>query len=368
MFHYWGRRGPMAALALEIAQIAPQIDWFDTSLSIADACELAPEIVATGTPVQLIPGFDGAASFFCRTLVLPRLRRWLGGDLRRRGIDAVITLMPHVWSPLMPGLWRSVGVRRLVVVHDAAAHPGDPMAALTRWLLYDARSADAVVTFSHHVTRQLVADGRVPSKCVYTMPHPTLTAALANASICSRNVCGPVLRLLFFGRILRYKGLSILTTTAEILRALGVPFDLSVIGEGSLEGMQARLLQAGARVENRWVPQEEVAAILRQYDAIVLPYIEASQSGVIALARGVGLPVIASDVGGISEQVRHDVDGILVPPGDSQALADAIIRLASDTATLKRLADGSLAAAQQTTVKKFTEATARILLDQSNAC
>src|SRR4029079_17908785 len=54
-----------------------------------------------------------------------------------------------------------------------------------------------------------------------------------------------------------------------------------------------------------------------------------------------GLPVVAPDAGGPAEIIRHDVDGLLVPPGDTVALADALRRLAADPATRRRLGDAA---------------------------
>ena len=77
------------------------------------------------------------------------------------------------------------------------------------------------------------------------------------------------------------------------------------------------------------IPNDEIASLFGHVDYLVLPYIEASQSGVIPLAYSFGKPVIASDVGAISEQVTLDT-GILVEPGNVEHLASAIIALTMD--------------------------------------
>ncbi|MCS6940794.1 MAG: glycosyltransferase, partial [Roseiflexus sp.] len=61
-------------------------------------------------------------------------------------------------------------------------------------------------------------------------------------------------------------------------------------------------------------------------DAVVLPYLEATQSGVAQLAIGFEKPMIATSVGGMPETIRDGETGLIVPPGDSAALADAIVR------------------------------------------
>ena len=85
-------------------------------------------------------------------------------------------------------------------------------------------------------------------------------------------------------------------------------------------------------------------------DFVVLPYRDATQSGVIAAALGNGRPVIASRVGGIPENIRDGEEGLLVMPGDPAALAAAIERALSSrerrlqmAESVKRTAAGALA-------------------------
>jgi glycosyltransferase involved in cell wall biosynthesis len=75
-----------------------------------------------------------------------------------------------------------------------------------------------------------------------------------------------------------------------------------------------------------------VAELFTEADAVVLPYAEASQSGVLNLAAAFGLPVIATDVGELRATVEGQRMGLAVPAGDAEALAGAIRRLATDPA------------------------------------
>jgi glycosyltransferase involved in cell wall biosynthesis len=74
----------------------------------------------------------------------------------------------------------------------------------------------------------------------------------------------------------------------------------------------------------------------------VLPYTEASQSAVIPLAYAFGKPVVAAAVGSIPEVVDHGQDGLLVPPRDSDALAEAVIGLLKDPETRRRMGQSAL--------------------------
>jgi len=84
-------------------------------------------------------------------------------------------------------------------------------------------------------------------------------------------------------------------------------------------------LEPHVQIDNRYVPNEEVVGIFDRADVLVLPYLSATQSAVAQIALRNGLPVIASRTGGLSEVVIENVNGLLFPPGDSDALADQII-------------------------------------------
>jgi glycosyltransferase involved in cell wall biosynthesis len=79
-----------------------------------------------------------------------------------------------------------------------------------------------------------------------------------------------------------------------------------------------------------YVPDEEVATYFAAADVVVLPYLRATQSGITQVALGLGVPMIASRVGGLPEAVREGENGLLVPPGDPAALAAAIVRFYRD--------------------------------------
>lgn len=70
--------------------------------------------------------------------------------------------------------------------------------------------------------------------------------------------------------------------------------------------------------------------MFQRSSVVVLPYVEAAQSGVVPTAYGFGRPVVVTTVGGIPEQVDDGVTGLIVPPRDARALADAVIKIMKD--------------------------------------
>jgi glycosyltransferase involved in cell wall biosynthesis len=97
-----------------------------------------------------------------------------------------------------------------------------------------------------------------------------------------------------------------------------------VVGSGPESAELARLrAMPGVSVENRWVPEGELGALLGWADALVLSHREASQSGVAAAAIAAGRWVVATRVGGLAEQVEGQATSVLCEP-DPESLAAAI--------------------------------------------
>jgi glycosyltransferase involved in cell wall biosynthesis len=80
----------------------------------------------------------------------------------------------------------------------------------------------------------------------------------------------------------------------------------------------------GVKVENRWVPECEVSTILNWSDVVVLPYREASQSGIAPTALAAGRRVVATRVGGLLEQLEAEPLATLCEP-DATSLAAALL-------------------------------------------
>jgi glycosyltransferase involved in cell wall biosynthesis len=155
------------------------------------------------------------------------------------------------------------------------------------------------------------------------------------------------------GTLHEVKGQRHLIAAFAALVERGVDAALTLIGEGedraALEaqvealGLESRVTFAGQR------RRAEVLARLAQTDVLVAPSVptaEGKREGlpvVLIEALAAGVPVVASDLSGIPELVETDVTGILVPPGDARAIADALERLARDPALRARLAAGGRA-------------------------
>lgn len=164
---------------------------------------------------------------------------------------------------------------------------------------------------------------------------------------------GECRRFVYVGHVRPSKGVFELVTAAERL-----PESAKVDVYGPFfDGLDQGLFRPAGRAEYRGILDPgEVVATLRKYDALVLPSKARSEGypGVVLEAFSVGLPVIATTVGGIPEIVDERC-GILIEPGDEEALVGAMRRLMSDPAAYRRLCNGARDARERFSAEYWTE-------------
>lgn len=137
--------------------------------------------------------------------------------------------------------------------------------------------------------------------------------------------------VLFFGLIRRYKGLQyLIRAMPDVLSA----FDCTLLIAGEfydaksdyLELIEACGIGEHTIVVDRYISNEDVSAYFCSADVVILPYVDATQSGIVQIAFGVHKPVITTRVGGLPEAVDDGYTGLLVEKESPQALAETIIR------------------------------------------
>ena len=251
----------------------------------------------------------------------------------RRAFKEVQSFSPDVvlfqwWQPFfaptvgMLARWfRKSGFKRIVECHNVFPHEGSPIDThLTRFAL---SAADHLITHSCKDRKDLL--DLIPGMAVSVADLPRLKEFSGRTG--QRRDRRTIL---FFGKVRAYKGLPLLLAAMpEVLSK--VECKLVVIGEfyDPIEKYQKLIsslgIDGGVQLTNRYVANEEVVPIFEGADVLILPYLSASQSGVARIALSNGLPVIASSVGGLSETIIDGVNGLLFPPGDSEALAARIV-------------------------------------------
>lgn len=264
-------------------------------------------------------------------------RTWFstGAEIRRRKPDL---LLFQYWLPFFGPCFGTIArraranghTRVLYICHNIVPHehrPGDRL--FTR---YAFGAADGFIVLSEAVERDLRAF--LPAAPHRMVPHPVYDLfGEAQDRSAARSALGlPDQRLLlFFGYVRAYKGLDILLDALALVRRR---LDVRLLVAGEFYDDEAKYrsriaqLNLGEHVHIAadYIPNNRVGAYFSAADAVILPYLSATQSGIAQIAFNFDRPVVATTVGGLGEVVVEGRTGFLVPPGDAPALAEAILR------------------------------------------
>jgi glycosyltransferase involved in cell wall biosynthesis len=242
---------------------------------------------------------------------------------------------------MLPAI-RRAGARYVVTIHDATLHPGERFLPYQWWLDWEIQQANGYVVLSDHVGRVLRARHQESMDRITVAPCGPFSQFADTRRGCVKADERPApRRLLFFGRIVAYKGLDLLLEAYGLLKCIHPDLSLAIYGDGDLTPYRAAIdALADVTVENRYIPEDELSGILEQSDLIVLPYREASQSGVMVLAEAAGVPVVGTPTGALVEQIVPGVNGLIADAVDGKALAYAIGRFLDDPALYQRCVMG----------------------------
>jgi glycosyltransferase involved in cell wall biosynthesis len=293
--------------------------------------------------------------FLLAPLVAAALRGTVGGLLRERRYDVVHAhwIVPN--AALVAGVARAHRVPLVASAHGSDVFVAERLAP-ARWLASAALGdAGAVTACSADLTARAVALG-APAARTRTVPYgaPDVPRPAEQAVAAMRARLGAGDRetlVLGLGRLVEKKGFSHLVEAAR--RAPGVR--VAIAGEGDLRGaLEAQIGDAPVRLAGP-LDRSEVAAALHAADVVAVPSVVDRAGNVDGLpnvlleAMAAGRAVVASRVAGIPDVVTDGADGLLVPPGDADALAGALGRLAADPA----LRGGLGTAARRTALARF---------------
>jgi glycosyltransferase involved in cell wall biosynthesis len=265
--------------------------------------------------------------------------------IRQWNPDVVHLLMAdNVWTILLRALLRPIPL--LTTVHDVRLHSGDIATARVPRVLVRclARRSSAILVHGEGLRAEASDAFSIELDRIFAFPHPPLVDYLRIAQAGRlKKTSDETFRILFFGRVLQYKGLKYLLEAVPVLaRSIR---DLKIIIAGAGDDLQqyADFISQNACIEvyDGYIPASEVARLFTDADVLVLPYIEASQSGVLMIAMSFGLPVVATEVGEIANTVRSTAMGLLTEPRDAAALAARLVDIASDKALRRRLSSNA---------------------------
>ncbi len=334
---------------------------------IPDYCVAFAEAVATQADVTLIAPakfFAGRPALLPESLPVhrvawPRHRsvRSLGfiiklvRFIRAYNPDIIHVLSEkNVWLNLALALLRRFPI--VTTVHDVQYHPGDIMSQrVPLWCTHlTIKQSDAIIVhgdgLKHEAAQRLPVD---PSQ-VYVVPHLALPyyLRLATSKNLAKQSVADEINILFYGRLQRYKGIDVFVAAAQQV-AKSIPrlrFTIAGRAETDVRPFITDLDPTLFDVRDRFIDDDETAQLFLNADLTVLPYLEASSSGVLAVALTFGIPAVVTDFGELGTTVRESGGGVVVPAAESAIVADAILSLVLDGERRRELGRRARAAAE----------------------
>jgi glycosyltransferase involved in cell wall biosynthesis len=293
-----------------------------------------------GIPVPSTPLIDSINPF-----------NWLYNGLRLRDRNADLVISTY-WLPffgpssgLLHKLLRRGKTKTLTILHNVIPHerrPGD--ITFTKFLF---KQTDYFIAQSESVEKDLLkfvpdAKYRRVSLPMFSLFKDRIPKAEAKKIL---NITDEKV-IMFFGYIRPYKGLHVLIDAMKIIKEK-MKLRLLVCGEfyGDEEKYRNQMREAGIEpvttVYSDYIPNEKVHLYFSAADVVVQPYVSATQSAIAQMAYFFSSPIIATNVGALPEVVIHEKSGLIVPPNDPAALADAILRFYNEKMEQKLMAGAS---------------------------
>ncbi len=268
---------------------------------------------------------------------------WRAAGLRMLQAKPQVLVYSH-WHPFFAPAMRAAistmkdrrpGLEVVGLFHNVLPHEYFPGARLLTNRLLEVTDVPVVLSSQTEAEMAVWRPGRDPVRLfhpVYDQPVP----AVPTADLRRKHGIRPdETVLLFFGFVRPYKGLDILIEALNRLDLAALNLRILVVGEfyidpaETLKGIRNEHLPQ-YEIVNRYVSREEAGEYLALSDALVLPYRSASQSGILSNAVNFQLPVIVSNLPGLTDHVSDGVNGYIHRREDPADLARAIHRFVTE--------------------------------------
>ncbi len=324
VINYTGRRGAGNLAAYEISKALTENGFKVIPIISSNIENIEMWKSVNFEKLVIVNTYNNKLSFLVNTLLFPvktapRIRK----ELKGVSIMAVYCPMLTLWSDRINSLFNNSKV--IMAIHDPIPHSGT--SGILKYFNRKRAIYDAVVVHSKVYVKQ-ISKIRNTNEKVYYIPLGLLNVYRDidnKKSIIEYD--DSKTNFVFFGRIEKYKGLDILADAwQELQKKYQDKITLSIIGSGDFSPYIDKYKGFNnVRIINRWIYDEEVESVFVGDNLIcVCPYRDGTQSGVILTALDYGVPSIATNTGGISEQVVDGETGKLISPNSVKELYDSM--------------------------------------------
>lgn len=232
--------------------------------------------------------------------------------------DMVFYTFFHRWNNIILKVVNTDN--NILFLHDPIPHSGEKKNRFKKQY-NQVRKMDKIIVLSKKFTLETAKIYNFDKNKIIYIPHFLLKYNNTLPKRTSYVVNEPI-NFLFFGRIEKYKGINILLEAYKLIENKKYNSTLRIFGSGDFsEYANKAALLSSVFVENRYIDEKEIPDIfLERNTVVVLPYVDATQSGVIAIAYEFGCPVIATNTGGLLEQLDDGKIGYYCKPNDANSL------------------------------------------------
>lgn len=279
------------------------------------------EEIDSSTSFKKIITFKSKYSFvFSSLFILPFYLIKIFYYLLKNKYDVLYLPYFHVWNIFFILVFKLFGKKIVVTEHDGILHSGEESFIEQTLRNINVKFGNDVIVLSHNVKDILIN----LNKKIYVIPHGLIYFKGLNTE---KRFNNKKLNILFFGRINKYKGLNVFL---DAVRNLPCDFynKINIVGSGDISLYDFSNID-NLYIDNKFLEQNEIVKYFNESDILVLPYLEASQSGVITLGIGSSIPIICSNLDGFVEQLGKD-NAIFCKPNDSYDLRSKLMILIDD--------------------------------------
>ena len=294
---YWGRRGG-------------GLDLFN--LFVEECNERNIPIFTSARPTVSRQHGQSSTASFINVRAWFTKRKSLLRQAAEGGVRSVVFIMSSPWDLFLGMRLEKSGVQVVRIIHDANPHPGEKFPP-NFWINLLTKDCSRIVTLSNYVARQLTTrHGVDPTKimvCSFPTPKIENNQPKKDSSL---------KKILLIGRGKKYQGQKLLEEAWDLIDKT----DKALVIAG--EGFKPNPKHSDIEYKNWWMTREEMIDEISSSDLVVFPYTEASQSGTIPICRALGVPVLVTPVGGLTEQVLSGESGFVADGNSPEFFATGI--------------------------------------------
>jgi len=325
--------------------VALRREGYEVTVACSVAGDLSGLLEEAGIPVR--PLLDRLAKRRFSVAYAWRLRRLL----RKERFDVVHA---HIYASAVAATIATLGtgVPLVITEHTEASWQTWRARWVSRWVY---RRVERVIAVSTPIRRRLIERDDVHPDLITIVPNAVASASEphADASLPAELRERPLVGVV--ARLQPEKGVANFLKAATRVAPQFPEAHFVVAGDGPLRWELVALaedLNLSKRVQFLGF-RSDASALMRFLDVLVVPSLTEGSPLVTLEAMAAGVPVVASAVGGIPDQIRHEKEGLLVPPGDTGTIGDALLTLLGDSNRARRLGE----AGRRRATSQFSHAT-----------